>query len=511
MDSVLLLAPLFAVSLLIAFRSLANKPSQFRLSDYFLARGDIGPRQTTANSLNNNFALANILFLFIVWSYYFGPIPALLLEIPWCLSLYAVGRIAPVIMASARKGQTLHGFLGACYQSQTLRIAAALVTSFGYLLNFGFEIYVSADIISGVLAIDERFKWFLAISLGGITATYISIAGFLGNISQDRTQNYFGLLGTLLFLGLCYWTVFYRPSSLQGFELTNFFSADITIPVILGIVAYTSFFNIVDVSNWQGVGANSKIDSEKSIPDQRQSWRNAAIGAWLFASIGVLLGYILRSYAGLNDADMFPLLFDNFVLPELTGSIKTAILGLIIASFFVLALGYAENLLSAAQLTFMADVYKRRAYDDLVSAESDSEELAAKEHAFVESCQKSTFALVGVAFAIFLTVYFSIGEARLLTFMVVIFGSAIGMAPAVIHAVRRHQKGENSPQPRLALAAGLSILAGLLTALSPLMFQTVPEWVWYLGGGDLSDVSSFFAIIVATLVFNILRFLSPGK
>lgn len=512
LDTVLLTAPIAIAATYITYRALARRPDKFRLSDYFLARGDIGPRVTTANSLNNNFALANILWLFVVWSYFFGPVNAVLMEIPWCIALYFVGRIAPVILESARAGRTLHGFLGHSYGSERLRTVAAFVTSFGYLLNFGFEVYVSSVIIVGALGSDPELKWLVAIVLSLTTATYISIAGFLGNVSQDRTQNRIGVFGALLFAAIVTGVVLLSDPAPGGFTLTNFLAFDVSWPVLLGILAYTSVFNLVDVSNWQGVGANKALPAERSKPEQRLSWRNAAVGAWLFSCIGAWLGYLLRSQADLQSNELFPFLFDVFFLPDAAPVLRTALLGLVVGGFFVLALGYAENLLSAAQLTIMADVAKKREYDKLVSEEEDSPELAERENTFVEKCQRSTFALVIAALALFYLVFVTIdNEQRLLDFMFIIFGSAVGMFPALIHAVRLRLKGKPVPGSKFAWAAGISVLVGYAISISPLFLPKIPTRVPLFGGVSTAEVSAFFALLFSFVVFHTLRRIADRK
>lgn len=510
LDFLLRASPILILGSYIAWRAIKLKPSKFKLSDFFLARGDIGGRKTRANSLNNNFALANILWLFITFGYFFGPIAALAIEIPWVLSLAFVGRIAPVIVKSARKGNTLHGFLGESYGSKPLRKTSAIVTATGYLLNFGFELYISGIIISLALGIDLSYRWLIAGLLAIISASYISLCGFLGNVSQDERQNFIGLSATLLFAGIVTYSVFVTPASGVDLEFSDPAYWGLSLWAGLGFLAYTSVFNIVDVSNWQGVAANMKLDDSVIEKEQPKSWLQAGIGAWLFAAIGAFLGYLLRSIPNLEGDDLFPTLLGQ-VFPD-GGLLQSFVLGLIAGGFFILALGYGENLLSAAQLTLMADVFKSDEYDALARME-DSDELIDLEDRFVQKSQRSTFLIVIVALASFYFAILSIGEQTVLDFMFIIFGSAISMFPSLIFVVRHRLKGSDLKFEHIKIPAIVSVVVGYLVALVPVFYPVISSeasWDW-VAGQRTAEIAPLLTITLSFVVFHGGRLLVGGK
>jgi len=218
---VAIILPTLVMAIYLVKRAVSARPEIFRLSDYFLGGGQIGPSRTRENALGSNIALANGVWLFVVLGYLDGVL-GLTAQITWCMSILLVGFFVPTILQAAQRGETLHGFLGYAYNSNLLRVGCAFVTATGYMLNFGFETYVSGMILASVLGGDEHLKWIFVFALALSSAMYISIAGFAGNISQDRTQNLVGIF-TLVFVGVLvtYTLVDQESSSQTGHQLPN--------------------------------------------------------------------------------------------------------------------------------------------------------------------------------------------------------------------------------------------------------------------------------------------------
>lgn len=123
-----------------------------------------------------------------------GLLAALVLQLFWAVGINAVAWILPTIIHAASNGHTLHGFLGAFYQSQLLRRTFALLACFYYLLLFAFEVVCGGNIIAKQLSPDPRLAIILAGFMTMLPAIYISVSGFKGNVAGDRLQNRVGTM-----------------------------------------------------------------------------------------------------------------------------------------------------------------------------------------------------------------------------------------------------------------------------------------------------------------------------
>ncbi len=239
-----MIVPAILMGTWLVYKAITSRPPRFRLSDYFLAGGKIGPTRTRANVIGGNISLANGLWYFVVLGYLDG-VGGITAQITWGIALFCMRFLTPIILQAARQGETLHGFLGTSFGSPNLRTACAFVTTFGYLLNFGFETFVGGTIMASVLGGDPRLRWVFVIALVGANALYISMAGFLGNISQDRKQNAIGTatIGALLIAVVAglYWS---GSASTSETTVAPLF-VGLSWTKYLGIIAYTLTFPMV--------------------------------------------------------------------------------------------------------------------------------------------------------------------------------------------------------------------------------------------------------------------------
>jgi len=250
---------------------------------------------------------------------------------------------------------------------------------------------------------------------------------------------------------------------------------------------------MVDVSNWQTVAANKFVQDPNIISKLRRAWKQTALWALVFPGvIGVYLGLMLRSKSDIPESQLLTEIVS--LLPGGDVFVQSVVLAIVLMGFFVLALGYAENLLSAAQFTFMVDVFRRKRYDEIVS-KSDRHDTALEEDTFVQGCQRRTFGIAIVSVALFQLALWRLGEGNVFSFMYMIFGSATSMFPALLFATIRTRKGLRCDERRFRLAALASILSGYIVAMSPLLFP------------GFAELSPFFTILVATVV---LVTIAPG-
>jgi hypothetical protein len=516
--------PSIAIAVYLARRAIAARPRLFRLSDYFLAGGQIGPTNTRANAVGSNIALANGLWYFIVLGYDDGVV-GIVAQVTWCLSIYFVGFIVPDILASAKRGETLHGFLSFAYGSPKLRSYCAFVTCTGYLLNFGFETYMCGTIFASILGGDERLKWIMVLAVVLTTSLYIAMAGFLGNVTSDRKQNTIGIATILAISGLAlfHFVLSSNPIVTAKFPQELALSA-LASPIswnkYLGILAYASLFSVVDVSNWQGIAANKYLTENDSKASLKFAWTQTAVIALFFpGAFGVLIGCLLRSTAELPHSTIFGYLF-TAVVPTTYSIIQPVLLGLLLMGLFVMAIGYSENLLSSAQLTLMADFLHRDKYDQLMAScdrsmsQIDFEEQLVNEDRFVRECQRTSFLIAFSAMFVFvfamaligwidtgatnISSMIAAGEEHIFGFMFLIFGSAISMFPAILLAIVQRRKGLSCKDDASRYAAIASIASGFIVAMSPLI---VPAF---------TEISPVFTVVISASVLVLLRRLLPA-
>jgi hypothetical protein len=486
-----MILPAIVVGTWLVYKAIADRPPAFRLSDYFLAGGKIGPGLTRANVIGGNIALANGLWYFVLLGYIDGVL-GITAQLTWGIALFLMRFLVPIILKAARCGETLHGFLGTSFGSPKLRVGCAFVTSTGYLLNFGFETYVSGTIMASVLGGDNRLRWIFVFALVGANALYIAISGFIGNISQDRRQNHIGVLTMVGLLVAVILGLFGSDSASASGATVAPLLVGVSWTKYLGIIAYTLTFPMVDISNWQSIAANKNLDDSANLPPLKRSWTESALFVLIFpGAIGVALGCLLRWKPNIPDTQLIGEL-TSFVLPGSNELLRAIVLGLLLMGFLVLALCYAENLLSAAQFTIMADVFGRKRYDQLVSPTAKADLTAEDE--FVRGCQRATFAIAVVAFGLFALALWRFGEANVFGFMFIIFGSAISMFPALLMAVLASRAGRRCDDRASRTSAWLSIVAGYSVALSPL---AIPA---------LTELSPVFSILASTVVL----FLTKG-
>lgn len=481
----LMVVPALLMGAWLVYAAIAHRPNRFRLSDYFLAGGKIGPGLTRANVNGGNMALANGVWYFVVLGYFDGGL-SILAQITWGLSIFGVGFLVPTILASAKRGETLHGFLGYIFGSPRLRVACAIVTCTGYLLNFGFETYISGSIMSSVLGGNESLKWIFVGALVLATALYISIAGFLGNVSADRTQLFVGIATLLALLVLLCASLFGSRSPMPDGATISPVFLGLSFAKYAGIVAYTSIFNMVDVSNWQSVAANKSLTDANALRELRRSWLKIAVFVVFFPGIiAVAIGCLFRWKQGLTDTQLIGDI-TAVLLPGAPESLRAIVLGLLMMGLLVLALVYSENLLSAAQFTLMADVFGVSRYDKLVSPDHPDD--PEGEDDFVRWCQRRTFLIALGAFALFAIALRQLGEAKVFGFMFIIFGSATSMFPAVVMATIAARKNKKLDDKPSRLSAWLSIFAGYGVSISPIF---VPAF---------TELSPVFTILTSTIV-----------
>lgn len=354
--------------LFIAVASSRRKGSH-RLFNFFVAGQTLPPALAGQVYWGNSLALGNGIAFFATLALFWGP-AAFWVQIPWAIGMVLLGYVAPLI-GQATQRDTIHGFLGNKIGFGA-RGLTSLVTTFGFVLNLGFEVMIGALLISYLLGSTEIIiPAIIVISI--FFAAYCNIGGYRANALTDRIQN---ILGVFVVAGLvCYYWVLAPESIVAGrveFITTVTDFANVPIWAFGGMCLYAFFVQFVDMSNWQNISATrlSGGDWKKKI---RGEFRIAAILSLIVP--GALCVALSAPLAGRDLAD------EAVVGELLLGALPTAgVFAGVIWGFALLALlgtmqSTADSFLMAATQTTSWDLFDRNRVGKALSAYAEDDEI----------------------------------------------------------------------------------------------------------------------------------------
>lgn len=234
---------------------LAQKRKSSRVDEFFVAGRNIGLPLFTQTTWGSSFAFGNSIF-YAVWLGYTIGLSALWIQAVWAIGMVCYALLLPRLIGFT-ENYTLHGFLGSLY-GPWCRVTASLVSVLGLLILLGFEVSFVAQYFAQVTNL-QRVEWLVVLATATFIATFCSIGGFKANTVTDRLSNYIAVGAMLVLLMLM---IFQNGSQLAtGFSrsaiwnsATDFSSQN---AIYLTGLAFFALFNIVDMSNWQNVSANS--------------------------------------------------------------------------------------------------------------------------------------------------------------------------------------------------------------------------------------------------------------
>lgn len=318
---------------------LAQRRKSSRIEDFFVGGRNIGAPLFTQTTWGSSFAFGNSIF-YAVWLGYTMGLSALWVQTLWAGGMVCYALLLPRLISYTQE-YTLHGFLGSQY-GRWARFTASIISILGLTIGLGFEVTFAGQYFAQVTRI-EHFEWLVVLIFAVFTATFSSIGGFKANMITDRITNYISLAVLLLLVALMAienWTQL-RPSfALPAIADSAFDFSSSSLIFLIG-VAFFPLYNIVDMSNWQNVSANSLAsDHSSASTEQRVKMRTAMLKAaafFLFAPVltGTFLGYMIKVLErGTQDQTSFmaPIMFD--LMPV---GMSIAAVGLALATFAFMA------------------------------------------------------------------------------------------------------------------------------------------------------------------------------
>lgn len=229
-----------------------NTPDESTSLSSFFAGGErLGSTGTQHTNWGLSFALANGVWFYILLAYQFGWKVGFL-HIIWAISTLLVAYFFPHIQA-ATQGRTIHGYLSLKFGRRT-QLVAAVVTLIGYFLNSGFELFWSGKIFAasmGYSDLDLPIALIMAVACGA----YCMIGGYAANSRTDRPQNYLGATGLVILCSAAILAV-RSGTATQLFETTP-----LPTELLIGFAVFLLLFNLVDMANWEIVGARPLVVS----------------------------------------------------------------------------------------------------------------------------------------------------------------------------------------------------------------------------------------------------------
>jgi Na+/proline symporter len=444
-----------------------------KVEEFFVAGRNIGLPLFTQTNWGSSFAFGNSIF-YAIWLGYSVGLSALWVQALWAVGMTAYALLLPRLVKYTQN-YTLHGFLGSSYGS-ACRVTASIISVIGLLILLGFELSFVAQYFSQVTNL-QHLEWLVVLALAIFVATFCNIGGFKANTVTDRISNYFAL-GALLCLLLL--TVTKHHTALaQGFtpkalwsSAGDFSSSSILYFIGLGVFA---LFNIVDMSNWQNVSANS-LDDDLSPASQAQrnnmKWAMLKAAAlFLFAPVltGTVLGYMLRVLQiGTTDQNTFMSHLVFGVLPT-NPVLSVLILSVLTFAFLASSLAGTDSWLLASTQTLSWDLIDYKRFRAAGFKVSNFDQV---QNEGITRRGRLILMIVGVGGASIVYYISKYVWDQVFALQFVIFGGGLAMLPALLFGIFRSPISEVKILPKFAL---MSIIVGYGCALGLFGYSLVTQ------------------------------------
>jgi hypothetical protein len=480
--------------LVVYYRRAINRQI-YRIDEFFLAGRNIGKKLFTISTWGNSLGFGNSMFV-ALWAGYSWGLAGIWIQGIWALGMILYGRLIPYILKHTNS-YTLHGYLGATYGVPVKNITA-FVSLTGLLVCIGFELTFFGEFFSAILGKPESSA-ISVLLFGFIVATFCTIGGYAGNVALDRICIRAACIAMGLFLAaLMYyhpggWNVFLQKDA--GGMVKEFIVPHISIYEFTGFAVFT-LFQLIDMTNWQTVSANSLPDKEEEYPQHVNGMRRAikfsAIAFMFFPAIaGTLIGYYFHNIN--PDSTQ-----QNLMLGSVTASLpgegwtRTILLSLLLFGFLSSSLACTNSWLLASVQTLSWDLFD---FKTLKSVNFKVSMLSDEIHTKVINRAKVMIYVVGAGgTAVIYYIYKNWDQIFSLQFMM--FGAGLSMLPAFIYGVviKKTDKLQSPAINRFGLA---SIALGFATAVGIFVYAFLTK------NSDLSGLIPPAVLIVSSLVFSL--------
>ncbi|MDQ2977106.1 MAG: hypothetical protein M3R69_17055 [Acidobacteriota bacterium] len=472
---------------------IAQKRKSSRVEEFFVAGRNIGYALFTQTTWGSSFAFGNSIF-YAVWLGYSIGLSALWIQGLWAIGMICYALLLPRLIVFTEH-HTLHGFLGSIY-GRWCRIVASLVSVIGLLILLGFEESFVAQYFAQVTNL-QNVEWLVVLAFATFVATFCSIGGFKANTVTDRLSN---LIACVALLGMVVLMI-----SKNGTQLATGFSAaalwnsatdfSSQSAIYLTGLGFFALFNIVDMTNWQSVSANSlNVDPGDAGREQRRQMRWAmlkATGYFLLAPVlvGTLLGYMLRILKqGTDDQALFMSQLVHGLLPT-NPVFAAAILAIVTFAFMASSLAGTDSWLLASTQTLSWDLIDFKKFE---AAGFRASKLSDSSHEEITRHGRLILMIVGIGGACIIYYISKYVWKEVFALQFVIFGGGLAMLPSLLFGIF---KGNPSKSRIISASAVVSIAAGYGSALCLFIYSLVKQ------NPDLVSPLPMVALGIASVIF----------
>lgn len=433
------------------------------LIDFFWGSNEFTVSQGTHLNLSTSFSINGILYS--AWLGYKAGWASVIPQVIWCCGFLVLAHYSNRMTHLSRNG-TLHGIIGKTFGVRAGEWAA-VASVLGYVLLFGWELFIGATVIrtftpTHSLAV-EALVYF---SLAGLAAFYCTLGGLRGNLRANEFQNYVsGVAAVVAIVYLGWFADGTRRFSWSDCIDTSTFRSladELTWPGIVTNVILFLVYQFLDMSVWQNIASVSEKNREGT---RRTLWLSAF---WILIFPGVVgsaLGMVMRSYEnGITADTLMPTILQK-------ASEQPVVFVLLVAGFIAMMLSTVDGLLLAACQALSWDlvdrkrvavILRRRETDSRQKqSESQSDRTHPEDEATVLDRAKYgivCLALVGGGITLFLVKRFGVNSFNLLY---VTYVAQMALFPSIWVIVR----GESRFRPRGALSISLGFLTGFATVV----------------------------------------------
>jgi Na+/pantothenate symporter len=479
-------------------------------STFFMGGEKIGRNLTMENNWGLCFAFANAVWYYAYLGFTYGP-KAYLFQVPWSLSIVILGYFLPIYIKHSKHG-TIHSFLSSRYGNK-FGLYASIITTIGYFLNVGFEVYFSTFLISKFLGTSE-YTLPLALTLSVFISLYLVVGGYKANAKTDPYQNWACVIALVALLWLMCAANGINPIDLltalipaasSSLNMSDF--QPVTWDLILGITAFTFFFNFVDMANWQSVASNRLLENSDIKRVQTgfysSAFRQMIAPAILGTLLGVIVHYIDKNTA---QADYFDIAMKSvsFGSPMLT----FVVVGLLVFGFISVTLSSADSYSLAALQTLSTDVIKRKDFLKSQDSNVDKGEREALERAVINWSKKFLLFLTPLMTLSFFGLYSAAkaldNESAVFNFQFAMYGAAMVLFPALVGAFMGANEDENRAKfdNRFALVSIIFGLSAVLIPFAAFQFFIAEDIFEGFGNGRIIPLTPVFGILVSGAIYG---------
>ncbi len=476
---------------------IVNRNKTDEIARFFVAGGLI-PAQTVTNvTWSTSIGLGTSMFVAIYGGYQWG-LATIWLDFTWALGMWGYAWLLPSIVPHTEKF-TLHGYMGSVFGDKT-RYLAGFVSLVGLLFASGFELSFAGQFFGKVMGL-ESLETLVVVLFALLLATYCSIGGYAGNASIDKFSNRAAVLALILFLVTL---VISQPSGLDKIEqdgvyhaLHSFFIPNITFAEMSGFILIT-FFQIVDMTNWQTVAASRLITADDSTPNpvahiKRIQRAIVRASIWFMlapALVGTMIGYYFAQISpAVGQSD---LISSAFMQAISQGNIFLLLSALILFGLLSSVLGATNSWLLASVQTISWDMMD---YHLLNRANFDLSKLTPEDNHRVT--QKARIALYVFGTLGSILIYFlSKTWSDIFQLQFVMFGAGLTMVPWLIYGCCII-KGDQRQSLFINNMAFSTILIGLALTLSMYFYG------YYSKDADISGFIPITVLVFSSIMLGL--------